>query len=71
NAEMFRRAGAAEMVLDRNLTPATLGAAIYPLLDNPPRLALMSSAARAMGHSDAAPTLAEIVASLARGSAGG
>jgi len=69
NAEMFRRAGAAEMVLDRNLTPTTLGAALYPLLDNPPRLALMSSAARALGHADAAPTLAEIVASLARGGA--
>ncbi|HKW20838.1 MAG TPA: undecaprenyldiphospho-muramoylpentapeptide beta-N-acetylglucosaminyltransferase [Ktedonobacterales bacterium] len=67
NAEMFRRAGAAEMVLDRNLTPATLGAALYPLLDNLPRLALMSSAARALGHPDAAPTLAEMVASLARG----
>jgi UDP-N-acetylglucosamine--N-acetylmuramyl-(pentapeptide) pyrophosphoryl-undecaprenol N-acetylglucosamine transferase len=67
NAEMFRRAGAAEVALDRNLTPATLGAALYPLLDNPPRLALMSSAARALGHPDAAPTLAEMVASLAQG----
>jgi UDP-N-acetylglucosamine--N-acetylmuramyl-(pentapeptide) pyrophosphoryl-undecaprenol N-acetylglucosamine transferase len=66
NAEMFRRAGAAEMVLDRNLTPTTLGKALYPLLDNPSRLTLMSSAARTLGHPEAAATLAEMVASLAR-----
>lgn len=66
NAEMFRRAGAAEMVLDRDLTPTTLGAALYPLLDNASRRTLMASAARTLGHPEAAATLADIVAAIAQ-----
>lgn len=66
NAEMFRRAGAAEVVLDRVLTPTSLGAALYPLLDSAPRRALMASAARSMGHPEATATLAETVAAIAR-----
>lgn len=67
NAEMFRRAGAAEMVLDRDLTPETLGAALYPLLDNTARRTLMASAVRSLGHPEAAATLATIVAEAAQG----
>jgi UDP-N-acetylglucosamine--N-acetylmuramyl-(pentapeptide) pyrophosphoryl-undecaprenol N-acetylglucosamine transferase len=66
NAEMFRKAGAAEMVLDRDLTPKTLGAALYPLLDNTARRTLMSSASRTLGQPEAAATLAELVASVAQ-----
>lgn len=66
NAEMFRRAGAAEMVLDRDLTPERLGAALYPLLDNAPWRALMASATRTLAHPNAAATIAEAVATLAR-----
>ena len=66
NAQMFRRAGAAEMILDRDLTPESLGKALYPLLDNPPRRALMASATRTLAHRDAAATIAEMVAALAR-----
>lgn len=66
NAEMFRRSGAAEVVMDRDLTPASLGAALYPLLDSAPRRTLMSSAARTMAHPEAAATLADTVAALAR-----
>jgi UDP-N-acetylglucosamine--N-acetylmuramyl-(pentapeptide) pyrophosphoryl-undecaprenol N-acetylglucosamine transferase len=67
NAEMFRRAGAAEMVLDRDLTPTTLGAALYPLLDNTARRTLMASAVRSLGHPEAAATLADIVAGVVQG----
>ena len=66
NAEMFRRTGAAEMALDRDLTPETLAAALYPLLDNPPRRALMASATRTLAHPDAAASIAAMVAALAR-----
>ena len=66
NAEMFRKAGAAEMVLDRDLTPKTLGAALYPLLDNAARRTLMASAVRTLGHPAAAATLADLVAAVAQ-----
>ncbi|HEU5347093.1 MAG TPA: undecaprenyldiphospho-muramoylpentapeptide beta-N-acetylglucosaminyltransferase [Ktedonobacterales bacterium] len=66
NAEMFRQTGAAEMVLDRNLTPESLGAALYPLLESSSRHALMASAARSLGHPEAAETLARMVAALAQ-----
>ena len=66
NAEMFRRAGAAEMVLDRNLTAGSLGAALYPLLDATSRRTLMASAARSLGQPDAAKTLADTVAAIAQ-----
>lgn len=65
NAEMFRHAGAAEMVLDRDLTPATLGAALYPLLAEPNRRVRMANAARTLGRPDAAVTLADTVVALA------
>jgi len=66
NATMFRGAGAAEVVLDRDLTAARLEAALFPLLENPARLALMARAARSLGHMDAAARLAEAVAALAQ-----
>lgn len=66
NAEMFRRAGAAEMVLDRNLTPGSLGATLYPLLESASRRTLMAAAARTLAHPDAAATLAEAVAAIAQ-----
>lgn len=66
NAEMFRKAGAADVVLDRDLTPTTLAGALYPLLDNAARRTLMASAARTLGHPNAAATIADIVASVAR-----
>ncbi|MGE5333316.1 MAG: undecaprenyldiphospho-muramoylpentapeptide beta-N-acetylglucosaminyltransferase [Nitrososphaerota archaeon] len=67
NAEMFRQNGAAEMVLDRDLTPKTLGTALYPLLESSSRLALMASAARSLGHPEAAAAIAATVAALAQG----
>jgi UDP-N-acetylglucosamine--N-acetylmuramyl-(pentapeptide) pyrophosphoryl-undecaprenol N-acetylglucosamine transferase len=65
NAGMFRQAGAAEVVLDRDLTQERLETMLFDLLDNPARRTLMASAARTLAMPDAAATLAASVAELA------
>ena len=65
NAETFCQAGAAEMLLDRDLTTETLSALLFPLLADSARREAMGNAARTLGHPDAAATLAEAVAALA------
>ena len=65
NATMFRGSGAAEMLLDKDLSVAHLTATLFPLLESAPRRALMSNAARALAHPDAASDLADAVAALA------
>ncbi|HEV2235064.1 MAG TPA: undecaprenyldiphospho-muramoylpentapeptide beta-N-acetylglucosaminyltransferase [Ktedonobacterales bacterium] len=65
NAQMFAQAGAATIVLDRDLTVERLAAALPPLLGDPARLAAMGAAARAFARPDAAATLADAVAALA------
>jgi UDP-N-acetylglucosamine--N-acetylmuramyl-(pentapeptide) pyrophosphoryl-undecaprenol N-acetylglucosamine transferase len=65
NAAMFAQAGAATIVLDRDLTVEWLAAALPPLLGDPARLAAMGAAARAFARPDAAATLADAVAALA------
>ncbi|MFI5274923.1 MAG: UDP-N-acetylglucosamine--N-acetylmuramyl-(pentapeptide) pyrophosphoryl-undecaprenol N-acetylglucosamine transferase [Ktedonobacterales bacterium] len=66
NAVMFRGAGAAELTLDRDLTPGGLAATLFPLLDSAPRRALMARAALALARPDAARALAGAVAELAQ-----
>jgi UDP-N-acetylglucosamine--N-acetylmuramyl-(pentapeptide) pyrophosphoryl-undecaprenol N-acetylglucosamine transferase len=66
NAVMFRGSGAAEMILDKHLTPERLLAALFPLLESAPRRTLMANAARALAHPEAADTLADAVAALAQ-----
>jgi UDP-N-acetylglucosamine--N-acetylmuramyl-(pentapeptide) pyrophosphoryl-undecaprenol N-acetylglucosamine transferase len=65
NAEMFVRAGAAEMTLDKNLTVDWLCATLFPLLGDPARRSAMATAARAFAHPEAATKLADSVAWLA------
>jgi UDP-N-acetylglucosamine--N-acetylmuramyl-(pentapeptide) pyrophosphoryl-undecaprenol N-acetylglucosamine transferase len=65
NAETFRGAGAADVILDKDLTVEHLLAVLVPLLENTPRRALMASAVRALAQPYAAETLAETVAQLA------
>ncbi len=65
NAEMFQRAGAADMILDRDLTPSRAVELLAPLLGDANRRAQMSVAARKLGRPDAARELADLVASLA------
>jgi UDP-N-acetylglucosamine--N-acetylmuramyl-(pentapeptide) pyrophosphoryl-undecaprenol N-acetylglucosamine transferase len=59
NAEALVHAGAAEMILDRELTGERLAAAIGPLLADAPRRAHMASAARILGRPDAAARVAD------------
>lgn len=66
NAEMFRGAGAAEVILDKDLTVERLTAILFTLLENAPRRALMAGAARSLALPDAARTLADTVAALAQ-----
>lgn len=66
NATMFQRAGAAEMMLDRDITPNRAVELLMPLLGDANRRVQMSVAARKLGRPDAAHTLADLVASLAQ-----
>ncbi|HEV8192382.1 MAG TPA: undecaprenyldiphospho-muramoylpentapeptide beta-N-acetylglucosaminyltransferase [Ktedonobacterales bacterium] len=66
NAEMFRAAGAAEMLLDKDMSPERLCALLFPLLDDRVRREHMAQAARTFGHLEAAATLADTVAALAQ-----
>ncbi len=65
NAAMFKDAGAAEMILDRDLTPARAVEILMPLLGDANRRLQMSVAARKLGRPAAARDLADLVASLA------
>jgi len=59
NAEVLVRAGAAEMILDRELSGERLAAALQTLTDDPARRAAMAARARALGRPDAADRVAE------------
>jgi UDP-N-acetylglucosamine--N-acetylmuramyl-(pentapeptide) pyrophosphoryl-undecaprenol N-acetylglucosamine transferase len=63
NAEDLVRAGAAVMILDRELTPERLAAVLFGLLRDAPRRAQMAEASRRLGR----PKAAEEVASIALG----
>ncbi len=65
NAATFRQAGAAEVILDKELTGERLLATLFALLENDERRALMASAARTLARPDAAVDLADAVAALA------
>jgi len=62
NAEVLVRAGAAQMILDRDLDGARLETALRPLLDDAGARARMASAARAVGRPDAAARVADVCA---------
>jgi UDP-N-acetylglucosamine--N-acetylmuramyl-(pentapeptide) pyrophosphoryl-undecaprenol N-acetylglucosamine transferase len=63
---MFRQAGAAEVIEDRELTPDTLQAALLPILESPPRRTLMANAVRTLGQPEATYRLTDTVAELAK-----
>lgn len=66
NAEVLVRAGAAEMILDPELTGQRLADALGALLRDPERRARMAAAARACGIPDAAERVADECVRLAR-----
>jgi UDP-N-acetylglucosamine--N-acetylmuramyl-(pentapeptide) pyrophosphoryl-undecaprenol N-acetylglucosamine transferase len=65
NAEVLVAAGAAEMILDRDLTGEHLGARLVALLDAPDRRAELAARARALGRPDAAERVADACLRLA------
>jgi UDP-N-acetylglucosamine--N-acetylmuramyl-(pentapeptide) pyrophosphoryl-undecaprenol N-acetylglucosamine transferase len=66
NAEALVAAGAAIMVPDAECTAERLELELAALLSDPGRLTAMSAAARALGHPDAAASVAELVDAHAR-----
>ncbi len=65
NAEALVRAGAALMIQESELTSARLVEAVVSLMRDPRQLARMGTAARALGHPDAARAIAATAARLA------
>jgi UDP-N-acetylglucosamine--N-acetylmuramyl-(pentapeptide) pyrophosphoryl-undecaprenol N-acetylglucosamine transferase len=59
NAEVLARGGAAEMILDAELTGARLAASLGPLLSDAERRAGMAARASALGRPDAAARVAD------------
>jgi UDP-N-acetylglucosamine--N-acetylmuramyl-(pentapeptide) pyrophosphoryl-undecaprenol N-acetylglucosamine transferase len=66
NAEALVAAGAAILVPDAECTVERLEAEVGALLCDPARLASMATAARALGHPDAAARVAQVVEAHAR-----
>ena len=65
NAEILVEAGAAEMLLQKDVTPETLCAALVGLLADGPRRAAMAERARALARPGALQRIAEMVLRLA------
>lgn len=64
NAEAFESAGAAMMILQQNLSGEVLANAIQKLIDSPAAIDEMESAARLLGHPDAAERTVDIIEEL-------
>lgn len=65
NARVLQRAGAAEVILEPDLTGQRLLEKVFGILDNPERLAKLAAAARALGKPGATDDIAELVVGLA------
>jgi UDP-N-acetylglucosamine--N-acetylmuramyl-(pentapeptide) pyrophosphoryl-undecaprenol N-acetylglucosamine transferase len=65
NAEVLVEAGAAEMLLQRDVTPETLLSALVGLLTDAPRRAVMAEKARELARPGALQRIAEMVLRLA------
>lgn len=66
NAEAMQNAGAAVMLEEQDLTPATLADTVSELLSNAVKLKAMSVAARGMAHPNATRDIASLAVSLVR-----
>lgn len=67
NAESLQARGAAEMILDQELSGARLAARIRSYFNDPGALTRMAAAARALGRPDAAARIVEECYALAQG----
>ena len=66
NARALEEAGAARMILDRDLTPERLSSVLTELLSEPDKLRAMAKASRAMGRPQAASDIADLVLAIAK-----
>ena len=66
NAAALVEAGAAAMILERELTPAKALETMVPLLQDPSQRLHMGAAARRLAHADAAGEIARLCVSLSR-----
>jgi UDP-N-acetylglucosamine--N-acetylmuramyl-(pentapeptide) pyrophosphoryl-undecaprenol N-acetylglucosamine transferase len=66
NAEVLAAGGAAETILDADLTPERLAERLRALLDDPARRTAMAARARELGRPDAARRVADECLALAR-----
>jgi len=66
NAEVMVEAGAAVMILERELTPERVLREVAGLLDDPTRRMAMGEAARSLAHADAAGDIGRMCLSLVR-----
>ena len=66
NARALERAGAARVILDRDLTDKTLSALLGELLSEEGKLRRMAEASRALGRPEAADEIADLVLEIAK-----
>jgi UDP-N-acetylglucosamine--N-acetylmuramyl-(pentapeptide) pyrophosphoryl-undecaprenol N-acetylglucosamine transferase len=64
NARRLAEKGAAELILQNELTPETLLRTVHQFLDSPERLAEMSKASKAMGKPDATKKVVDLALKL-------
>ncbi|HEX8251100.1 MAG TPA: undecaprenyldiphospho-muramoylpentapeptide beta-N-acetylglucosaminyltransferase [Pyrinomonadaceae bacterium] len=67
NAEALEKAGAARMILQKDLTGAGLAEQIIELIDSPAELTEMEASARKLAKQDAAQVTVNIIEDLAKG----
>ena len=67
NADVFVAAGAAELIVEAELTEEGLLGTLRELLGDGPRLSMMGARARGLGHPEAVRVIGEMVVEIAGG----
>jgi UDP-N-acetylglucosamine--N-acetylmuramyl-(pentapeptide) pyrophosphoryl-undecaprenol N-acetylglucosamine transferase len=67
NAEALERAGAARMILQRDLNGEALAKEIINLINSPEKISAMETAAKSLARKDAAEVTVDLIEDLARG----
>jgi UDP-N-acetylglucosamine--N-acetylmuramyl-(pentapeptide) pyrophosphoryl-undecaprenol N-acetylglucosamine transferase len=65
NAEAFERAGAARMILQKELTPERLAKELFRLIEHPDEIERMEEASRRLGRPDSAERTVDIAMAVA------
>lgn len=67
NAEALQTAGAARMILQRDLSAETLAQEITDLINSPEKISAMEAAAKKLARRDAAKVTVDLIEDLAKG----